>query len=173
MEIADLIDASAARLGIQDYWYDYRGERHEVSRESKQALLLAMGVPADEPEALAQYLEQARLADWYGVLPPVVVLREQRDGGIPITVRREHAGFEVDWRIHTETGSILAGSFRPDELMWLDEAVVEGVLHQRYGFRPACALPLGYHRFELIGRQHVGCDRARAQTRRSACNQRD
>jgi (1->4)-alpha-D-glucan 1-alpha-D-glucosylmutase len=150
MELSDLIDRLAARFGIEGHWYDYRGERHEVSLESKAALLQAMGIATHDSATLERCLFEAELAEWYRVLPPVAVLREQREGGIPIAVRAEHTGFAVDWRILTEEGPVLSGTLRPQDLPWLEEAHVEGVLHKRFAFRPDVHVPLGYHRLELL-----------------------
>jgi hypothetical protein len=39
MEISRCINRLAACLGIEDHWYDFRGERHETSPETTAALV--------------------------------------------------------------------------------------------------------------------------------------
>ncbi len=152
MEISRHTNRLAACLGIEDHWYDFRGERHETSPETTAALVRAMGFATDDPDLGEQQLKELELSAWYKVLPVVAVIRERRDRGIPLAVRAEHAGFLIDWRIHAEDGTMLSGSVRPQDCVLLEEKIVEGALHKCFNFWPSATLPLGYHRLELVSR---------------------
>ncbi|MGD9342085.1 MAG: 4-alpha-glucanotransferase [Chromatiales bacterium] len=152
METSSLTDRLAACLDIEDHWYDYKGERHVTSSATRSALVRAMGFVTNDPGRVEKQLNELELSAWYRVLPVVSVIRERRERGIPLAVRAEHAGYPIDWCIRTEDGMLLTGSVRPEDCEWLEEKIVEGVLHKRFDFRPPATLPLGYHRLELVSR---------------------
>ena len=122
----DLPDEELRRLceqhGIDVDYDDIWGQRHQVSAESLRALLLDAGAFDEAGPAPA--------------LPPVLVL-EEGVSAFSLPIRPPPGLAEVHWRLVEEDGSIHRGQARmgggEQQLLALD-----------------IALPLGYHRFELV-----------------------
>ena len=74
-----LIDQLARQRGIGDAYANYRGDPMTVSRESKRAILAAMGCPVDDPEAIARALREHEEQRWQAPLPAVVVVYHEFD----------------------------------------------------------------------------------------------
>lgn len=74
------IAALGRRCGIAAQYWDNFGRRHRTSQAAYRALLTAMGVAWEDPEALAQELERRRLRPFDRLLPPVYL--------IPVAPRR-------------------------------------------------------------------------------------
>lgn len=55
-----LVSALAAAAGIQPVWWTVQGERHDVSLETKRALLMAMGLAAATGADVAESLRRVR-----------------------------------------------------------------------------------------------------------------
>jgi 4-alpha-glucanotransferase len=119
----------AERHGIEPFFWDIFGQRHETSERLRDAILTSLRVdaaaPADEP-----------------VLEPVYVLRQSH--GRPLRVRMPEGSLSLRWRIRCEDGRILSGQ----------QAVEPGM--EQSLILPE-ELPLGYHTIEaeLDGELHT------------------
>ena len=100
----DLINSLAAAAGIQGEWWEVSGAHHQVSIETKRALLAAMSLPiatdGEAGESLSKLLEEPRnptsttrercyqpefLAEGkrvYGLTSHLYALRHESDGGV-------------------------------------------------------------------------------------------
>ncbi len=65
------LDELAAAHGVATDFWDWRGQHVVVPRESIEAVLAALGVPAHTEESVRASLGQARDAPWRRTLPPV------------------------------------------------------------------------------------------------------
>lgn len=84
------LDALAAHAGIFDRYRDLAGTEHVASPETKRALLSAMGLDSERPEATLRHLQaQAERRP----LPPAVVVR----AGAPAQLTTR--GGETEWRL--------------------------------------------------------------------------
>jgi hypothetical protein len=73
------LDDLAERMGIEPEFRSARGERVLASAETKRSLLAAMGVDAADEAQASAALEALDRAEWLRPLPPVAVLRVDRD----------------------------------------------------------------------------------------------
>jgi len=60
--------------GIGTSYYDFRGERHKVSRDSRVAILAAMGVDASSEEAIEKAVHAFETSSWMRMLPPALII---------------------------------------------------------------------------------------------------
>ena len=58
--MSDAIQQLARLHGIADAYHDYLGQPCVVAPESQAAILAAMGVPVDSPQAVARSIKQFR-----------------------------------------------------------------------------------------------------------------
>ena len=65
--------------GIALAYWDIWGKRHLVSKQTRRALLTAMGVEAGDDPAARQALEACDEAEWRRTLPPVQVVWQGSD----------------------------------------------------------------------------------------------
>ena len=101
---ADLDDL-AERAGINPFWWDVDGGYHNVTVDTKRALLAAMRLPATSPADLIDSL--ARLTA-ESALPPAVTVRTQDTIHVPLGQPRPA------WvTLHREDGSV--ERFRPQD----------------------------------------------------------
>ena len=153
MATPELLDRLCASFGIATEYLDIKGVRHEVSAETKRALLAAMGVAAASDAQLQQSwkAEQARL--WRRWLAPVSVQREGAAFQIVVSVRDSDAQTQFQWTLTLEDGARHGGALQPATLTAVDRAELADGVYQRHAFSLPAALektlPLGYHRFEL------------------------
>jgi 4-alpha-glucanotransferase len=145
----ELVDLAAAYGVATDFW-DWQGRHSEVPRESVEAVLAALGVPASSDESVAASLAEARLAPWRRTLPPCVVARSGRPVEVPVHVPhlspvRVHVELEAGGRVE------LAAVDR-----WVDPHEVDGVTVGEATFTVPGDLPLGWH--ELVARVGEGYD---------------
>jgi 4-alpha-glucanotransferase len=138
---ADLVELARAHGVATDFW-DWQGRHTEVSRESVEAVLAALGVPAHTDASVAASLAAARLAPWRRTLPPCVVTRSGRPAEVPVHVPhlapvRLHAELEYGGRVDL-----------PAVDRWVDPQDVDGALVGEATFAVPTDLPLGWH--ELV-----------------------
>jgi 4-alpha-glucanotransferase len=122
-----------------DYW-DWRGNHITVSAETITAVLRALGVRADSPQAAAESLAARRLDRWRRMLPPCIVIRQGQTPQLPAHVTH---GQPVDVWIDLENGGerrdlIQAENRTPPQQ-------VDGRLVGEASFVVPGDLPLGYH----------------------------
>lgn len=134
----ELVDLAAAHGVATDFW-DWQGRHTEVPRESVEAVLAALGVPAASDASVAASLEETRLAPWRRTLPPCVVTRSGRAVEVPV-----HVAHLAPVRVHVE----LEDGGRVDLASvdrWVDPRVVDGAEVGEATFVVPGDLPLGYH----------------------------
>ncbi|MDQ1619528.1 MAG: 4-alpha-glucanotransferase [Actinomycetota bacterium] len=87
--------------GVATEFYDWRGQHVEVNQHTVVAVLAALGVPAETPEAVDRSLQAAHEQPWLQTLAPCTVVRggERRE----IAVHVPH-GDAVTVLVHPEDG---------------------------------------------------------------------
>jgi (1->4)-alpha-D-glucan 1-alpha-D-glucosylmutase len=76
----DALDELAALCGIEGEFVDFEGKSHSTSRETKRALLAAMGVVADTKAQAEAALRAERDRPWLALVPEVTVVRTPSSG---------------------------------------------------------------------------------------------
>jgi glycogen operon protein len=114
--VADhLLTRLASEAGIAPYWFDVRGARHDVSAETKRALLAALGLPADsstEARASLAILSEERALR---PLPIASVIRQSSAATLRLGGCLAGAGRRIRLHISCEDGTLLNIAFSGDE----------------------------------------------------------
>jgi hypothetical protein len=140
---------SSPRAQSRPQWayHDYRGELRHFSRETRAALLQAMGCDVSCEASLASEITAADLVYWRQGVPGVTVLRPGA-AGVPIVVPADTSNRRLHWTVSLADGAILRGEVSPDELQEGERREIHG----RWLTRRLLALPElppGDHRLSL------------------------
>ena len=150
----DLVELARAHGVATDFW-DWQGRHTEVSRESVEAVLAALGVPAHTDESVADSLTAVRLAPWRRTLPACVVTRSGRPAEVAVHVPhlapvRLHAELEDGGRVELSAVD-----------QWVDPQDVDGSQVGEATFAVPGDLPLGWHELvAVVGDEPVETARA-------------
>lgn len=134
-----LLRELAAAHGVATSYWGWDGVERAVAARTLRQVLNALGVAADGPGQIRRSLEQARLAPWRRLLPPIVVARERAAASFDVHVPH---GRPVSARIVTEDG------VRHDARQlenWEAPVDVDGVLTGRASFALPEGLDTGWH----------------------------
>jgi 4-alpha-glucanotransferase len=127
----------AQACGVMTEYVDWRGRRVEVSAETIEAVLEAMGVDTIDPEASRARKEHE---PWLRMLPLAVVTVQGQPHWVPVHVSH---GDPVEVWVELEDGSA-RGADQVDH--WVDPREIEGDWIGEATFAVPPDLPLGYHR---------------------------
>ncbi|MBI3392190.1 MAG: 4-alpha-glucanotransferase [Nitrospirae bacterium] len=147
---SEILTRLSRLCGIAPEWHDIWGNRHEVSPETKKALLAAMGVRVGSEAEIADLLREREERPWRRVLPPVLVLREGSSPvEIPISLPPLKAGDAFDWVLTLEDDRQETGRFIAEDLPVREEREIGGSTFTRRAFPLPLVPPAGYHAFHL------------------------
>lgn len=143
--MTDPLAQLAAHCGIAGDYADIWGKRHPTTEATRRALLAAMHLPPEaDPAALLRAMEEE---NWCRPLPPVLVVRENEDIRLPLTLPQQLCAQNWRWTLSLEDGEMRSGEFRPIDLPQLEAR------QSKNRVRNELALPsverIGYHRLEL------------------------
>lgn len=140
----DRLTDLARRCGVATDHVGWDEDRHEASPETLVAVLDALGVAADSPEAIEESIRQIDERPWREYVPAVTVVTE--GAGNTFCVHVPH-GNPVTVTIVAEDGRIIA----PEQLdVWVDPREVDGRLVGRATFAVPDSLEPGYHRIHAV-----------------------
>ncbi|MEC5181021.1 4-alpha-glucanotransferase [Arthrobacter sp. CG_A4] len=129
----------AAAHGVGTSYWGWDGVERTVSDTTLRSVLAALGVPAGEAAGTERSLNDARLAPWRRLLPPVVVAREGQE--LRLNVHLPHGSAVRVW-IDAEDGGSYEVAQRDN---WDAPVDVDGVLTGRATFAVPDRVPLGWH----------------------------
>ena len=95
-----LIDQLARARGLGDAYHDYRGELNWFSRETKAAILAAMGCDVGNDAAIRRELEAIESSRWATLLPPVAIVRNAPHE-VPVNVAQVKPIYKAGGRWNT------------------------------------------------------------------------
>lgn len=145
------MDNLCALAGIAVEYQDVWGKTRRVAEETKRALLAAVGIAGDSPDALTVAAAALVERDWRRALPPVYVLRQaELPGRLPLSLPATWRGRQVHWRLHLECGAQRQGTLAINDLERLGERRIDRVRTLRLAMPLPPDLDLGYHRLELL-----------------------
>jgi (1->4)-alpha-D-glucan 1-alpha-D-glucosylmutase len=111
------LDQLCAIYGVHQEYYTIWGQHHPTGERTKRAILAAMGVPAEDDEAVAESLRLHERLAWRRLLPPVLVVRELSGPvRIPLALAASLDQAAWRWRLRTENGEETEGEFVPANL---------------------------------------------------------
>ena len=135
--------------GIEPYFWDIWGRKHEIAREAKQALLRARGVAAGSAAELDQSLARRARAEWERFVPPALVVTVAAETELPLNVPADCPHPVARVSIRREDGSEAAYELRLADLPESASAEIDGRTWVRKVAHLEVALPLGYHRVRV------------------------
>jgi hypothetical protein len=136
-----------ARLhGIGERYHDYRGELRLFSRDTKSALLSAMGVEAATDDQAQAAIHQYETLRWTRMLPPVHVTCEDRPCEIAVSIPLHLGARQLRWTVTREDGATCEGSAQLDSLTVSERTRLDDVEYVRLLLPLPQDLPRGYHR---------------------------
>jgi len=137
--VPDDLARLAEAYGVATEYWDQAGALVQVSGSTVAAVLEALGLDIDSPDAVQAALEEKRLRQWRRMLPPVFVMRQGAEGRLWVHVVD---GRSVRVWIDLEDG----GRIDLEQMeFWVDPVDVDGVLIGEASFRMPADLPLGWH----------------------------
>ncbi|MEI2777053.1 MAG: 4-alpha-glucanotransferase [Tetrasphaera sp.] len=142
--------ALASAFGVAtDYW-DWQGQHTQVSSETIEAVLTALGLDVSTPEDTSRACADLWLRSWRRTLPPCVVAREGWAPWVPVHVPH---GAAVRLDIELEDGAVVTAR-QVDH--WVTPRRIGGREVGEATFELPGDLPLGWHRLHAhIEHQNV------------------
>jgi 4-alpha-glucanotransferase len=150
-----LLDQLSRQCGIGDAYHNWRGDLMWVSRETKTAILTAMGCPTDDAAAIESVLHERESARWRALLPPVAVLHPGRFD-VTVAVAAEELERTLDWCVSLEGGGERRGRVHARELAEQERRELDGRWQTRRTLRLPEDLPHGYHSLR-VRVEHGAC----------------
>jgi 4-alpha-glucanotransferase len=151
MSWMEIVDRLASVAGLEPWYYDIAGVKHETTIESKVLLLSALGFDVSSIAAARSSLKWLEEEPWRRRLASFTVTRAKSprvDLFLPADLgQRVHR-----WRLEVEGGGAAEGDFRPDALPLLGAREVDGrrIEHRRLPLSLPSVAP-GYHRITISG----------------------
>ncbi|MBI4183726.1 MAG: 4-alpha-glucanotransferase [Proteobacteria bacterium] len=147
------LDRLAHLAGIEPFYWDIFGTRHETSEAARRAILAAMGFDVGSAPALAESLREYETRPWRRLVEPVTALRLGRGGEPPaVTVALPADGRpeRLRWSLAREDGERIEGEERTDALAPVEDREVDGrrVVRLRLPLARDGIVP-GYHRLTV------------------------
>jgi 4-alpha-glucanotransferase len=139
-----LLDQLARQRGIGDAYHNYRGELLHISRETKTAILAAMGLSTSDAAAIERELHEHEDGRLRSLLPFVAVVHSHRSH-VMIAVPADSLEQELVWRVATDGGHEVQGRARAAELPEHERREVDGHWQTRRELPLPGDLPHGYH----------------------------
>ncbi len=140
------IDRLADLVGIEPFFHDIWGNRHTVSRETKAALMGALGLAVEGEAEVAASRRRVEETPWRRLLPPVQVSGADESLVVPLTLAEADNETGLAWSVIEEGGATHQGEARPADLPIAADSVLDGRLRHRRLLTLPVRLPLGYHR---------------------------
>jgi 4-alpha-glucanotransferase len=139
------LSRAAAAHGIGPGFWDIWGHYHETAPATMQAILRAMGFPAETGEQLERSLAAETRREWERLLPPAIVTGESDFVEFAIQAPAERLGESAHIVIRREDGVSTEYDLTLGDLPHAGSAEVDGRAWVRKRARLAERLPLGYH----------------------------
>jgi 4-alpha-glucanotransferase len=153
--LQSLLDQLSRQCGIGDAYHNWRGDLMWVSRETKMAILNAMGRPTDDAAAIESVLHELETASWRTLLPPVAVLHPGKFE-VTVAVAADELERPLDWYVRFEGGGEWRGRVRAGDLAELERRELEGRWQTRRVLTLPESLPHGYHSLRVCI-EHGAC----------------
>jgi len=139
-----LIDQLARARGLGDAYHDYRGELNWFSRETKAAILAAMGCEVGDEARVRRELETLESQRWTARLPPVAVVRHA-PRWVPVNVAADALEQRLAWHVVLADGTRREGEASAADLAETERHEVAGRLWTRRQLPIDEHLPTGRH----------------------------
>src|SRR5262245_36493684 len=115
MSWTEILDRLAGVAGLEPWYYDITGVKHETTLESKVLVLSALGFDVSSIAAAHASLARLEAEPWRRTLAPFIVTRAQAPA-IDLFIPAESAQRLHHWLVDLDGGGAAAGDFRPEAL---------------------------------------------------------
>lgn len=154
----ELLDGLAERCGIALDYYDIWGRRHEISNQTKRAILAAMGLRVATVDELQHELSVCEEEPWRQPCEAVLVREAGKGWGawpvrLPVS-EAEQREVRIQWGVRDESGCLLQQGESGPGLMPVETRLVEGRRYARFDLPIPTGLALGY--YDLTARAQTG-----------------
>lgn len=139
---SSLLRDLARDLRVNTQFWGYDGALKDVSDQTLLSVVAALGHEVDSDEDIHRIRAERERDAWRRILPPVVVMRADREMRIPVHVPH---GQGVQVRLLLEDGTARAVEQVEDFTVPFD---LDGQLIGQASFRLPTGLPVGYHRLQ-------------------------
>ncbi|HEX6573299.1 MAG TPA: 4-alpha-glucanotransferase, partial [Steroidobacteraceae bacterium] len=139
-----LLDQLARARGIGDAYHNYRGELKHFSRETKAAILAAMGCEVGDADSARRELERLETARWASLLPPVAIVRHA-PRAVAVDVAADALESRLEWHVTLADGTRQGGEVRAGDLQETERHEVAGRTWTRRLLPVRAELPVGRH----------------------------
>jgi len=163
MNWSELIDRLAALAGLEPWYFDIQGRRHETTLAAKVLVLNAVGLDVSSIAAARSSIAAMEEENWRSVIPPFII-RDEVSGAIDLFLPASGSGGTWTCEITLESGEEKRSEFRPQQLALLGVREIDGVKveHRRLESTP---LPPGYHRVRIASNESTETSLASVPTR--------
>ena len=146
---AELLTLLAERAGIAGDYHDIQGTHHVTARETKRAILAAMGFRVDSREVLSQELTRLDDVSWAKPCDSVVIKEQGLDDGgwsfrLPLSGGDEHK-IAIAWELRDEAGDLVKQGEAGPRLVPEEVRYVQGNRHVRLRMSLPPGLSAGYY----------------------------
>ena len=143
--IAELSDL----VGIIPEYYDIFGTKHVTSKDSRKAILSAMGLCVGTSEEISREITRTRTRQWHAVLDPVTIISvHSQPYNLPVHLplpEGKEQGAEITLTLEDEQGKSAALHFPAGTLQVNEQRSIEGRRFVRF-LLPLPQKELGYYR---------------------------
>jgi 4-alpha-glucanotransferase len=143
----DRLDHLAWSRGLGEAYHDYRGELKFFSRETRRAILAAMGCDVRDAPAIEREIAAIERYRWRAGVPGITVLRPD-ERRVPIVVALDAANRELHWTLTLADGGSLSGEAVPETLHETERRELDGRWYTRR-LLELPELPAGDHRLSV------------------------
>lgn len=146
----DALDRLCRLCGIELEYTDIWGKRHRASKETKRALLVAMGVRVTDDASVDTALNDYENLAWRRPLAPVqVVTQTSAPTTVSLTLPESDTELPFHWSLRLESGDRYEGELRPASLPKIDQRRIDDVLYVRTVLPLPHESRLGYHTLKI------------------------
>jgi len=134
--------------GITSDYFNYRGEKVEVSLDNRLRLLRAMGVDTSDTDQLQREAFELDVAPWQEWLPPFVVSVAGGSLSFRMNLAPEELTDVFEYTLTLECGGKKTGQIQPNTCQEVGDYQYDGVRYSRREIELP-SLPLGYHHLHV------------------------
>lgn len=162
MEYPETLARLATAAGIEPWYWDIFGNRHDTTEADMKALVAALGYPATDEATAAASLERLQASRWNRLLEPVTVLRTTgAQMWTTLTTRGADRDRRFTWVLTQEDGLDLSGEAVPAGLASLEVREIDGIPHERWNLPLPSHMAYGYHTLRLLDETGAVVDEGR------------
>jgi 4-alpha-glucanotransferase len=152
----DLLCRLASLVGIEPFYFDIRGHRHEASIGTKARTLSALGLDVSSISTLEAAVLAMEQEQWQRWLAPFVVrIWDAERFSLDLFLPADEANDQWSWEVAFEDGEIARGTFRPKDLSMLGARDIDGQRIEHLRLEIQLSIPIGYHRIRIAGEHQI------------------